>query len=175
MENKKATIDDANILAELCMGVHRLHIELQPMIFRQPSHQGLTDFFRERIPNPEYKCFLAWDSDKPVAYAALHIIRRPVDVFTQARNYVEIYHVYTTEKYRKRGICKLLFSKALEVAWSLNIGKVQLGVFEQNAAAVAAFTALGFNQQWSIMTLESSEKLKPFFAQDAKKPASVKM
>jgi ribosomal protein S18 acetylase RimI-like enzyme len=158
MNIRKTTKNDADILAELCLGVQGLHIELQPLIFRQPSQQELADLFRERISDPDYMGFLALDSDKPVGYVVLHIIRKPANVFVLARNIVEIDHIHIIEGYRKQGICKLFAAKTLEVAQSLQIKNVQLSVWAQNDRAIAAFKALGFKNQMHIMSLETSEK-----------------
>ncbi len=160
MKIRKATIDDAAILAELCSEVQRLHTKMQPLIFREPSHKELLDVFRERISDPDYISFLAFGKEIPVGYIVLHILRKPENVFAYTRNILEIDHIHITERYRRQGICKKLFSKAPEVARSLGIENIQLGVWAQNDRAIAAFNALGFKQQFHIMTLEDRSKLE---------------
>ena len=160
MEIKKATTDDANILAELCSEIQAIHTGLKPHIFRTPSHQELVDLFKERISDPDYTAFLAFDMDEPVGYTVLHLIRKPGNVLAYERKILEIDHIHIVEKCRRRGFCKKLFAKALEVARSLEIKDIQLGVWAQNGRAVAAFNALGFKQQWAIMSLENTGSLE---------------
>ncbi len=160
MKIKQTTVDDADILAGLWSELHGLHIKLQPLIFKEPSHQGLADIFRERISNSDYIAFLAFDEEKPVGYIVLHILRKPENIFAYARNILEIDHIHINEKYQRQGICKKLFVKALEVARSLDIENIQLGVWAQNDRAIAAFSALGFKQQFQIMTLENKDKFE---------------
>lgn len=154
MKIKQAAIDDADILAKLCSEIQKLHIKLQPLIFKEPSHQELADLFRERIADPDYIAFLAFDGEKPVGYIVLHILRKPENVFAYSRNILEIDHIHITEKYRRQGICKKLFAKAIETARSFNIENIQLGVWARNDRAISAFNALGFKQQFHIMALE---------------------
>jgi len=161
MKIKQTTVDDANILAELCSEIHGLHIKLQPLIFKEPSHQELVDLFRERISDPDYIAFIAFDEVKPAGYIVLHILRKPENIFTYERNILEIDHIHINKKYWRQGICKKLFAKALEVARSFDIENIQLGVWAQNKRAVAAFNALGFKQQYHIMALEDTSKFEP--------------
>jgi len=173
MKIRQATIDDTDILAGLCSEVQRIHIKLQPLIFRKPLHQELVEIFRERISDPDYTVFLAFDIDKPLGYIVLHILRKPGNVFAYARNIVEIDQIHIIERYWRQGICKKLFAKALEVARSFNIENIQLGVWAQNDRAIAAFNALGFKQQWQIMSLDNKEKLEPSNAVDSQGGATM--
>ena len=160
MKIQQATVDDADILAALCSEIQGLHIKLQPLIFREPSQQELVDFFRERISDPDYIAFLASDGENALGYIVLHILRKPENVFAYSRNILEIDHIHITEKNRRQGICKKLFSKALEVARSFDIENIQLGVWAQNDRAISAFNALGFKQQFHIMALEDKSKFE---------------
>lgn len=173
MKIKQATIDDAGVLAELCSEIQGLHIKMQPLIFREPSHKELVDLFRERISDPDYTAFIACDADHPVGYAVLHVLRKPGNIFTYARNILEIDHIHIVERYRRQGLCKKLFAKALEVARSFDIEHIQLGVWSQNDRAIATFYALGFKQKFHIMYLEDKAKLEPSNAVNSHDGAAV--
>lgn len=160
MKIKQATIDDSCVLAELCSEIHGIHIKLQPLIFREPSHQELIDLFRKRISDPDYIAFIAFDVGKPVGYTVFHILRKPENIFAYERNILEIDHIHINERYWRKGICKKLFAKALEVARSFDIENIQLGVWSLNDRAIAAFNSLGFKQQFYIMALEDRSKLE---------------
>lgn len=173
MKIKKATVDDAEVLAGLCSEIQALHIKMQPLIFRETSHQELVDFFRERISNPDYMAFWAFDADQPVGYIVLHILEKPGNIFVHARNILEIDHIHIVERYRRQGVCKKLFSKALDVAVSLRIENIQLGVWSRNDRAIAAFHALGFKQQYHVMAFEDKTKLNLSDAADSPGGAAV--
>ena len=160
MKIKKATIDDAEVLGKLCLEIQGIHVKLAPHIFREPTHQDLVDTFRERIAAPDYTAFLVFDGDIPIGYIVLHVLQKPENVFTYKRTILEIDHIHIVEQYRRRGNCKKLFAKALEVARSSGIEDIQLGVWARNDRAVAAFKALGFKRQFSIMSLENTENLE---------------
>ena len=167
MKIKQATVEDAVIISELCSEIQGLHIKLQPLIFREPSQQELIDIFRERISDPDYIAFLAFDGEKALGYIVLHILRKPENVFSYSRNILEIDHIHIIEKYRRQGICKKLFSKALEVARSFDIENIQLGVWAQNDHAISAFNALGFKPQFHIMALEDRSKYESYNTADS--------
>jgi ribosomal protein S18 acetylase RimI-like enzyme len=167
MEIRQATQADANHLAELCMCVQALHVEIQPALFRKPRHADLVDFFRDRLSAPDFTSFLAMDGSEPVGYVVLHTIRRPAHVLIRAREIVEIDHIHVAETHQRRGIARRLAAKALEVAHSYGIQTIQLSVWAQNDQAVAAFEALGFKPQRHIMTLDNREKLEPVSSVDS--------
>ncbi len=173
MKIRQANIEDTEALSELCSQVHQLHIKLQPLIFREPLHQELVGVFRDRILDPDYTAYIAFDGDRPVGYVLFHIIRKPGNVFAHSRNLVEIDQIHVVERCWGQGVCKKLFAKAHEVARSFDIENIQLGVWTQNHRAIAAFNALGFKQQWQIMALETKAKLEPSNALDNQGGAAV--
>lgn len=161
MKIKQATVDDADILSGLCSEIQGLHMKMLPLVFREPSRKELADLFRERISDPDYIAFLAFDRERAVGYMVLHILRTPENVFVHSRAILEIDHIHIIETYRRQGICKKLFSKALEVARSFDIENIQLGVWARNDRAILAFNALGFKRQFQIMALEERSKIEP--------------
>lgn len=171
MEIRTATQDDADRLAELCIGVQALHVEMQPALFREPTHEELAGFFRDRLGKHDFTIFLALDEGEPVGYVMLHVIRRPAHVLIRARESVEIDHIYVNETHRRQGISRQLAAKALEVARSYGTDVIQLSVWAQNDRAVAAFEALGFKPQRHIMILKNREMLEQSPAPDSSKAA----
>lgn len=159
MEIRQAAQDDADHLAKLCMGVQMLHVEMQPALFREPTHDELAGFFRERLADPAFTAFLAYDHGEPVGYVLLHVIRRPAHVLIRARECVEIDQIHVTEGRRGRGIGRRLAATALDVARANMIETIQLSVWAQNTRAIAAFEALGFRPQRHTMILEERELL----------------
>jgi len=163
MDIRQATPDDADGLAELCKDVQALHVEMEPTLFREPTHEELAGFFRDRLADPDFTAFLAWDHEEPVGYVMLHVIRRPSHILIKAREDVEIDHIHVAETHRRQGIGRRLAAKALDLAHSCGIGTIQLSVWAQNARAVAAFGALGFKPQRHTMVLENKGMLEPPF------------
>jgi ribosomal protein S18 acetylase RimI-like enzyme len=154
MEIRQATKNDVDDLAELCMGVQEVHIEMYPLLFRRPSHQELTAFFNDRLSGPDYTTYLAIADGKPIGYVFLHIIRMPANIFVNSREAIEIDHIHVLPSYRRQGIGRQLAAKANEVATSLRIDQVQLNVWAQNNRAIAAFKSFGFEPQRHVMFLK---------------------
>jgi ribosomal protein S18 acetylase RimI-like enzyme len=107
-----------------------------------------------------YLAFLAIDEGKPIGYIFLRIIRLPVNIFVNARESVEIDHIYVLESHRQRGISKQLIVKTVEVATSLQIGHIQLNVWAQNNRAIAAFKSFGFEPQRHVMFLKKTSLIR---------------
>ena len=167
MEIRRATQDDAAQLAVLCGEIQSLHVEMQPMLFRQATTEELSGFFCERATDPDFMIFLALVEGQPVGYVMLHVIRRPAHVLINARECVEIDHIHVRQSHRRRGIGRALASQAIEVAHSSGIETIQLSVWAQNHTAVAAFESLGFEPQRHIMILKDKERLEPSVPSDA--------
>ena len=161
VEIRPAGQGDAETLAELCMGVQELHVEMQPTLFRHATRQELAGFFRERLADADFPAFLALADGAPVGYVVLHVVRRPADVLIKPRSHVEIDQIHVAEGHRRQGIGRLLAATAVETARAHGIEVVQLNVWAQNSRAVAAFKAMGFEPQRHTMVLERGARLGP--------------
>ncbi|MFC4306741.1 GNAT family N-acetyltransferase [Cohnella boryungensis] len=57
---------------------------------------------------------------------------------------LEVERIYIRNKFQNRGLGKLLINKAIEAAVAQNKKKIWLGVWENNANAIAFYKKLGF-------------------------------
>ena len=149
---RQATQADADALAELCAEVQAIHVQLHPHLFLEPALYELADFFRDRLDDPDFTAYLAFDGDQPVGYVLLNVVRRPANLLLRKREYLEIDQICVRENHRRQGIGEQLVSRAAEVARELGVEEVQLNVWADNAPAVAAFEALGFKKQRHVMS-----------------------
>jgi len=153
---RQATDSDVRVLAELCMEVQALHVQLRPSLFLETNVNELADFFRDRLDDPDFTAYLAIGRDQPVGYVLLNAVRRPDHLLLRKREYVEIDQICVREGHRRQGIGEQLVFKAAEVARELGVEEVQLNVWADNGPAVAAFEAFGFKKQRHVMILASS-------------------
>ena len=161
IEVRQAVSDDAEHLARLCMGVQAVHIEMHPEFFREPAHEELVVFFRDRLAEVDYTALLAWAAAEPVGYVLAHFVRRDENVFVRERAYLEIEHLYVAQTHRRRRIGGRLVAQAIDLARARGVEVVQLNVWARNERAIATFEALGFEQRRHIMTLKAPRRPGP--------------
>lgn len=151
---RRASHDDVDVLAEMCMAVQALHVALKPSLFQQPAAQQLAEFFDARLVDPDFAIFIAWNEFGPIGYVMLHVVHRPTHVLVAERQYVEIDQIHVEERYQRQGVGRRLTSEAVKLARSLKIDTIQLNVWAENHPAVTAFDAMGFIPQRHIMVLD---------------------
>jgi len=59
---------------------------------------------------------------------------------------LEIERIYVLKEFHGKNVGQLLYEKAIEIAWSLNVNYVWLGVWEKNPRAINFYKKNGFNE-----------------------------
>jgi ribosomal protein S18 acetylase RimI-like enzyme len=157
MEVRHAKKEEVGLLADMCMAVQALHVEIHPSLFQQPTVEQLAEFFGARLADPDFVIFTAWEESIPIGYVMLHVIRKPAHVFIRERQFVEIDHIHVDERHRGQGVGRRLVVESVKLANSLMISNIQLSVWAENHPAVSAFKAMGFMPQRHVMVLENKE------------------
>lgn len=122
-------------------------IELLDMYASEPVGGGgrLSDFTRENLIH-EFKkrnsihCILAFDEDKPVG---LMVCMEGFSTFA-CKPLLNVHDVAVVSESRGRGISRLLFEKAEQLARQMQCCKMTLEVLEGNDIACAAYKKFGF-------------------------------
>ncbi len=95
------------------------------------------------------KILLIYDNDKAIASASL----KPVDKTTG-----EIARVYTDEKYRGKGVAKILINKVIEFAKKSGYKRLVLDTWKNSVSARKLYEKMGFIEipMFDIETLKNS-------------------
>jgi len=92
---------------------------------------------RREIEHPEIVTLLAEEGGEAVAFAQVR--RAPT-----ASGDVELARFYVDRPFHGRGVASLLMRAVLDAAGELGARSIWLGVWEQNARAIAFYTKCGF-------------------------------
>ena len=95
--------------------------------------------------NDSSRFFFLYHDDELAGYLKVNVDEAQSEAMGE--DALEIERIYIRNKHQKRGLGKMLFNKALEVALDLGKQKVWLGVWEKNENALAFYQKLGFVQQ----------------------------
>lgn len=104
------------------------------------DHWGDTPFEPEMLGHGIYVG--AWDGDRLVAVAGTHAVSR-------VRQIAAIGGVFTHPEYRCQGLATAVTGSVCQMLADLNIDLVVLNVRSDNAAAIRAYTRLGFANRLS--------------------------
>lgn len=153
MHVRKATLEDAERIAQLKHDLAVHHVPYHSMYHLNETPPELI------IANVADRIKSSIAGDSLVLVAEDKVVVGFLNCGINDRNGPEweirktghIGGVYVTPAYRRRGVAKALIQEALKWLKEQKIEYVDLNVAVQNAAAVAAWTALGFKPYQDIL------------------------
>jgi ribosomal protein S18 acetylase RimI-like enzyme len=141
---RRATPDDAAVIARLNAHVQGWHAEHYPdVFFPNPDPAGLLTHFAERLADPACTAFLA--GDPALGYALCTLQTRDASVFSPAIRRLMIDHIAVAPEARRKGHGRALLEAARQLARDLAVDEMLLDTWEANHAAHAFFRAAGFS------------------------------
>jgi ribosomal protein S18 acetylase RimI-like enzyme len=142
---RRATIDDAELIAALNADVQAIHAAALPLRFK-PA--GAESFDRAEmvglLTDHENLVFIAEVEGEPAGYAYAEIIRRPETSLAYAYEMIYIHHISVRPASRRRGVGTALIETLRAAARERNIGDLALDVWLFNDGARAFFRRHGF-------------------------------
>lgn len=141
---RRATVDDAPVLARLNAHVQGWHADHYPeAFFPHPDPADLADWFKDRLSQPDCTAFLA---DQPAtAYALCQLQTRDRSIFSPGYRRLMIEHIAVVPDARRKGQGRALLQAARTLARSLNADEILLDTWEANKDAHAFFRTEGFS------------------------------
>ena len=154
MKIRRATIEDAALLAALNVTVQQLHYEQRPDVFKPPQvSEDIVQFFQDALSEPENHLFICEVDEQPVGYIHLKIIHRPENPFTHALDEVLIDQISVNADQQSKGCGQALMQAAYDLARQENIHRIVLGVWEFNTGAIDFYRKQGFHTFYQRMEL----------------------
>lgn len=96
----------------------------------------------KELTNPGSEFYLAESDNKVIGYLKINFDKAQSDI--NDPNSLEIERIYVYKEYHGKGIGKILFDKAKEIAINNKLGYVWLGVWEKNFRALSFYRKNGF-------------------------------
>lgn len=143
---RRATPQDAALLAALNAPIHALHVAARPDIFRPLSGDdpALIQFFADALACPDDVIFILEQDGTPAGYVYARIVRRPENLFTCALDDVLVDQLSVSPPYQGRGHGAQLMQAAEAFAREGGFRRVALDVWAFNDGAQAFYDAQGF-------------------------------
>ncbi|MFE3756806.1 GNAT family N-acetyltransferase [Nocardia tengchongensis] len=144
IEIRPARPPDIDVLAELGMTIHQLHVDGRPDVFREVDRSALREFFQSQIRDGMH-VLIASIEQEPVGYLLAEHRRRQADAFRHELSILYIHHLAVSPAARRKGIGTKLIDAAASTARELNASGLRLDSWQFNTAAHEFFRAHGFS------------------------------
>jgi ribosomal protein S18 acetylase RimI-like enzyme len=146
MEIRRATPDDATLLAALNRHVQDAHIAAEPQLYRTTQADDVSTWFLARL-NGGDTGLIAHEGSEPLGYAIARLMERPAKVFTQPRRYLLLDQLAVVPGARRRGVGGALMRAVEGLALERGVDGVELDVRAANRDAIAFYDALGYRTE----------------------------
>ncbi len=142
---RRATIDDAELLARLNEPVQQIHYEARPDIFKPPaSTPALIADFRDHLAQDDVCVFIGEADGEPIGYILALIRERLENPYCYGRRELLIDQISINPEQRSRGYGEQLMRHVYALAKSLDIQTVMIGVWAFNERAIHLYEKQGF-------------------------------
>lgn len=123
---KRATVADANVLAEMRLEMRRERETIPCPIDEDEFLRLNVEFFRDRMAAGDFISYIAWDGDKAAACSGLSLQIHPPTYGNPSGKSGYITNMYTRPAWRHMGVARMLVDKLAEAA--RQEGCAQLGL-----------------------------------------------
>ncbi|WP_421735170.1 GNAT family N-acetyltransferase [Cellulomonas sp.] len=141
---RRATTDDAGIIAALNEHVQRLHVEAVPAQFVTVDRAVAETFFSAQLADEGNIVWIAEVGGQPVGYLYAVEAHRGVNPFTTEQHTLYIHHLAVDPAVRRRGVGSAMIAAAETYARDRGLSGLRLDSWLFNAEAHAFFRGLGF-------------------------------
>ena len=157
IEIRRATVEDAELISRLIEHVHQVHVEARPDFFKPYVFtQELVASFRERLTDETLYGLIGEVEGAAVGYVLAQVIEHAEDAYTYASRHLHVEQISINPGQRSKGYGEALMRAVTELAQSLEITRVALGVWAFNQRAIAFYERQGFMVRDMRMELDLS-------------------
>jgi len=151
---RTANIRDIEKILVLEEQIFGLHSRARPDWIDTDKRPFSYEFIKNSIESTNGKVFIAEEENSIAGYCIMTIREiRNHHIFRDMTN-IEIEDLCVDEKFRKRGIGKILFDKVRDYAKTINANYIELGVWEFNRNAKNFYEHLGMKPRLHRMELK---------------------
>jgi ribosomal protein S18 acetylase RimI-like enzyme len=155
---RRATIEDAALLAELNIDIQQLHADAQPNFFKVPisKNDELIAIYARHLGDEHTRIFIA-EADGEAQGCILLIHRQhEANPYAFANSRMVIDQLSVNENYRGKGLGHALMQRAIELSHELEVDYLWLNVWAFNEAAIEFYKREGFE----TVSLNMWQKIK---------------
>jgi ribosomal protein S18 acetylase RimI-like enzyme len=144
MKLRRATADDALVVATLGAVIQASHQPERPDWFKPANPASALELYREMLSDSKVTVFLAEEGDDALGFLMAVTHERPDTPLSFAQTVLEIDQIGVAPSARRRGVGHALFQAALELAEEVSARRVVLTTWVFNDGAHRFFESEGF-------------------------------
>lgn len=143
---RRATPDDAGLLSNLNVPIHRIHSDALPQILRPiaANDPAIIAFFSTMLQSPEDTIHILEIEGTPAGYVHTRIIRNQTNPFAHAHQALRVDAISVSPEFQGRGYGKALMEVVTAQAKTLAIQRIVLDVWAFNEQAQEFYAGMGF-------------------------------
>ncbi|MCZ2098363.1 MAG: GNAT family N-acetyltransferase [Anaerolineae bacterium] len=145
MSIRRATVDDAELLARMNEAVQQIHHDARPDLFKSYAFAPeLVAIYQSRLSDDTLYGFVGEVDGASVGYLLAQVIERVDNPYTVAIRALSVDEMSVNPAFRSHGYGEALMDAAFDLAQSLGIRRVLLNVWAFNERAIAFYQRQGF-------------------------------
>ena len=145
MQIRRATSEDAQLLATLNVPVQRVHAEGRPDIFKEASDgEDMVGHFADVLQKEQNHAFIAEVDGQAVGYAIALVFSTQEMVHSYSSDVVYLNEMSVNDEQRGRGIGKALMQAVFDLARVEGVRRLVLDVWHFNSDSREFYAHMGF-------------------------------
>ena len=145
MQIRRATSDDAQLLATLNVPVQRIHAEGRPDLFKVASDGAdMVGHFEDVLQKEQNRAFIAEVDGQAVGYAVAIVFSTQEMVHSYSSDVVYLNEMSVNAEQRGQGIGKALMQTVYDLARAEGVRRLVLDVWHFNSNTREFYEHLGF-------------------------------
>ncbi len=140
---RNAKQSDYESLLPLFRQVHEFHVLVRPDLYKENPTPVEQEFFENQLIDGKHHIFVATISNDIVGVIVTKEEEVTENTFVKERKVLFIKSLCVAETHRKNGIGRKLTEYVFDFGRSLKVESIELGVSEENTAAIDFYRSIG--------------------------------
>lgn len=155
---RTATFDDYEKIKPIHKEVHDLHVEGRPDKYNPTNNTLDKEYYKGLVNNEEGRVYIIEFNNEIIAFTILRKNNTPNRETVVKQSYIFMEDFGVNKNFRKKGLGRLLFDKAIEFTREVGATSLELGVWEFNDTAIKFYEAMGMKTQARKMEIKLNHK-----------------
>jgi ribosomal protein S18 acetylase RimI-like enzyme len=141
---RQATKADFDQVGRVFSEENRYHSEIVPGVIQVAEPIMTQEWYSAVLDNPDRSLWVAQVDEAVIGVVLVKEMTSPDDPIFCQRKYAYVDEVVVAERFRGRGIGRLLMERAEQWAMERGLGEIELNVWEANQSAIGFYEGLSY-------------------------------
>ena len=153
MKVRRASVEDAVVIASLGTVLQQMHYEERPDWFKPADEIVFTEMYRHRLMDPTVTAFIAEQDDVAVGFVVAEVQVRTDSPLGKSQTVLVVDQIGVSSSQRHHGVGHELLNAVRALADQASARRILLTTWEFNLDAHRFFEAEGFETEMRRMSL----------------------